>query len=86
MTEDCTAQREMTLEEWCAELPDTHRVNVEYRALKAQPAVPEGHKQEPVAYVVYPRSIHRTYPKLTFTKPEPSSDIVVVNLYVCAND
>jgi uncharacterized protein YfeS len=43
-------------------------------------------RKEPVAYVVYPRSIHRTYPELTFTKPEPSSDTVVVSLYVCAND
>ncbi len=31
-----TAQREMTLDEWCAKLPDIHQVNVEYRALKAQ--------------------------------------------------
>jgi hypothetical protein len=38
-----TAQREMTLEEYCAKLPESHRANVEYRALKAQPA------QEPVA-------------------------------------
>ena len=40
-----TPQREMTLGEWCAKLPEIHRVNVEYRALNAQPV------QKPVAWM-----------------------------------
>lgn len=30
-----SASREMTLDEWCAKLPDFHRVNKELRELKA---------------------------------------------------
>lgn len=47
-------------------------------AVEAQP------KQEPVAYVVYPCTFFKgssRNPELTFTKPELSSEDLIVNLY-----
>jgi hypothetical protein len=56
-----TAQREMTLEEYCAKLPESHRANVEYRALKAQP------EQEPDV-LEHPKP---TQAQLAYLPPSP---------------